>query len=138
MERSTIAIWGLLLALMVLSSTAFARKTDRELLNKALDSSNLERAEVESTHRKDGKAKRSEGRPHVRSIQVEIGDEMSAENDGFGQVVPGRLQADYSYREKGTAKRLEREWKEVNRPFNNKSKNRKNSRGLTPGDDNSI
>lgn len=113
-----------LLVFGVLFFCSVSQARDRALLNKAVDDSNLERAGIEKLHQTAGRIVRASNRGQVNTIQVEIGDGLAPENDGFG-AAPARLQADYAYREKGVARKLEREWREVNRPALEKVHSRK-------------
>ncbi len=102
-------------AFAVTGSEAFAR--DRAMLNKALELSLQERANVENTY----KAKEASNKASAKvmkgpkAINLEIGDELGVSESGeFDRSSQRRIAKERPYREKAESKKLDQEWNEVN------------------------
>lgn len=104
---------GFLLVAMIASA---AQARDGALLNKVAAEAREERVGLEKEYKNnEAMARAATRRNDLRAIEVELGDELGAESGRSDQLKfseTGR-----PYREKAIAKKLDREWKEVNRSF---------------------
>lgn len=117
--RSTSAL-ALAVILQGLTSPR-AQANDHELLNQAVESSNEERAGAEHDYRVTSKNARASKSGEVHSVNIELGDELGSEKTHSRTPMPKHLASDTSFQDKGESKKLDREWKEVNRSMRDAS-----------------
>lgn len=113
MSELFISIFALFFTLIVTETPAVAR--ERLMLDKAVENSYRERAGVETSHREEGKLSRKIENTEMRTLDVEIGDELGGDGDEGEPSAPKHLSSDQAYQETGGTKNLDKEWKEVNR-----------------------
>ena len=101
---------------LLVGSLAMAR--DQALLSKAVSESNSERAGAERLYRKTERQQRASATGEARAIKIEIGDELGSSQ---AANTPEETRGDVGYQEKGSSKKLEREWREVNRELSDRS-----------------